>query len=146
MLPIWVLLDSKVPLFKVQNSLTVVLSPIMRSVFSPLNFKSCGISPITALWKIRQFEPIFENSFIVACENMVVPLPIITSFSITANGPIVTFSPIWADESITAVGWIWVEILASFIYYRCHHFCKCYNFTIYGSCSRNFASSHTKFE
>ena len=50
----------------VTNSLMVVLSPILVSVFSPANFKSWGISPTTDPWNILQFCPINVLDLITA--------------------------------------------------------------------------------
>jgi len=44
----------------------VVESPIINSDFSPPNFKSCGISPITAPLKILQSFPIVVYDLIWA--------------------------------------------------------------------------------
>ena len=96
LLPILVRPDSPVPLFNVQNSRIVLLSPIIKCDFSPSYFLSWGISPITQWEKILQFFPISVYSLIIVWESIVVLSPIITLSSIIQYGPIDTFLPIWA--------------------------------------------------
>ena len=48
-----------VPGFIVTYSLILLLLPITRFVFSPLNFKSCGSFPIEAKGYMVFFSPIF---------------------------------------------------------------------------------------
>jgi len=96
--------DSAVPRFNVQNSRTMVLSPISKRVLSPSNFKSWGISAITVDWKILQSIPIRAPDFITAEDLISVLSPITTSSSIMTNGPIVTFLPILALSSTIADG------------------------------------------
>ena len=77
----------------VTYSLITVLSPIIVSVLSPLNFKSWGISPIELECKILHFIPIFVFSHIVTLFPMIEPSPIIVFDWITEKGPIFTFIP-----------------------------------------------------
>ncbi len=55
-----------VPRCMVANSRMVLSSPMMSWVSSPLNFKSWGISPSTANWKMRQRLPMLVKSRIIA--------------------------------------------------------------------------------
>jgi len=88
--------NSEVPRLSVQNSRTVVRSPISKRVVSPLNFKSWGISETTTDWKILQSLPIRAPDFITAEDLISVPSPMTTSSSIMTNGPMLTLFPIWA--------------------------------------------------
>ena len=80
----------------------IVESPIINSDFSPPNFKSCGISPITAPLKILQSFPMVVYDLIWAWASIHVLSPIITFSSIIVNGPTQTFYPRFAEESIIA--------------------------------------------
>ena len=98
------------------ESTTFGLSPMLVSVFSPANFKSWGISPMTDPWNILQFSPINVLDLITAKFSMLVPDPIVTPFSICTKGPMLTFSPKSAPLCTMAVGWMEVEInLPSYI-------------------------------
>ena len=55
---------SVVPLLIVTNSLIIELSPICTVVFSPPNFKSCGIDDITAPGNIFTLFPILAPEYI----------------------------------------------------------------------------------
>ena len=91
------------PLFRVTNSLIIVLSPITSFVFSPSNFLSCGIAPMLLLLTMWQSFPISVNSEIVLKFPIFTLSPIITLSSITLKAPIETLLPILAVLEITLV-------------------------------------------
>jgi hypothetical protein len=75
----------------------VLLSPISTVLYSPRNFKSCGIAPNTAPGKILQFFPIRVPGKIVTPDPILEPSPITTSWSIVTKGSITTLSATFAS-------------------------------------------------
>ena len=78
--------------------------PITNWETSPLNFKSCGISPITANEKMRVSAPIFVCPRITTCELQTTFWASSTRAPIQQNGPISQPGPIRAPGSMTADG------------------------------------------
>ena len=70
--------NAEVPLLIVTYSRIVVALPITVWVFSPSNFKSCGISPIEDAWNILQSGPIFVSEKILTWLPIIVLSPILT--------------------------------------------------------------------
>src|SRR5438477_386293 len=98
----------------VTHSRMVVLSPISAWVFSPLNFKSCGIADITAPGNIRQFLPMRAPSIMLTLDPIQEPSPISTSLWMVTNGSITTLSAIFACGCIYANGWIMLTYILQF--------------------------------
>ena len=65
---------------------------------------------MTAPENMLQSFPILDPSNNTACGCIYVLSPITTSFSITENGPMITFSPIIAFGETLANGWIFTDI------------------------------------
>src|SRR5574343_658847 len=99
-----------VPVLKVQNSRTVLRSPITSSVTSPRWFWSCQMScegaPIELNWKKRLSRPIVVRPSITQCGPITVPAPMRTWGPMTEYGPTSTLLSSSAAGSMTAVGWI----------------------------------------
>ena len=121
MLPTSVLPKADVPRLTVTFSRIIVLSPMEVSVFSPVNFRSWGISPMLQLLKIWLFLPILVPLQIVVKLPIIVLSPIETSSSITEKGPTETLFPKLAFSLISDDGCNFVVILRSCpINYICH--------------------------
>jgi hypothetical protein len=77
-----------VPVLKVQNSRTVLRSPMTSSVTSPRWLASCQMSwdgaPMELNWKKRLSRPIVVRPSMTQCGPTVVPAPMRTCGPITA--------------------------------------------------------------
>ena len=97
LLPTMVLPLAAVPRLMVTFSRIRLLSPISAVLSSPLNFKSCGIAPITAPGKIVFPLPIREPYRMLALAIILLLSPMTTFLSMYTKGAISTFSPIFAS-------------------------------------------------
>jgi hypothetical protein len=95
-----------VPAWIETYSRTTLSSPIVVAVGSPPYFRSCGISPTDANWKIRLRAPIVVRPVITACGPIRVPAPIVTAEPTIEYAPTSTSCAIRAPVSTSAVGWI----------------------------------------
>ena len=95
---------SEVPRLIVTHSRMVVLSPMMVTVSSSLNFLSCGTAEITAPGKILTFFPIRAPSIMVTLDPIQLPSPITTLLCMVVNGSITTFFAIFAPGCTYANG------------------------------------------
>src|SRR6266566_4138583 len=89
----------------VTNSRMTLSSPISVAVGSPPYFRSCGISPTDANWKMRLPRPMRVRPAITTWLAIVVPGPTSTSGPITVNGPTRTSGARRAPAATSAVGW-----------------------------------------
>src|SRR6266566_8912189 len=89
----------------VTNSRMTLSSPISVAVGSPPYFRSCGISPTDANWKMRLPRPMRVRPAITTWLAIVVPPPTSTSGPITAKGPTRTSGARRAPAATTAAGW-----------------------------------------
>ena len=94
------------PMLKVQNSRTVLRSPMTSSHGSPAYFLSCGIAPSELNWKIRLSRPRVVWPSMTQWAPMLVPAPILTWGPITLYGPTLTELSSWAAGSMRAVAWM----------------------------------------
>ena len=74
----------KVPVLKVQNSRTVLRSPITSCVTSPPWEMSCGMAPMELKGKKRLSRPMVVRPSITQCGPTCVPVPMRTSGPMTA--------------------------------------------------------------
>ena len=95
-----------VPVFIVTCSRIRLRLPIRKRVFSPQNFKSCGISPMTENGNTMVSSPICVSPVTTTWDFNSTAAPSTTSAPMTQNGPIWQPSPMTAPSSITAEGWI----------------------------------------
>ena len=87
-----------VPRCTVTNSRNTLRLPIDSVVFSPLNFRSCGIRPIEANGNTSVPSPIVVQPSITAFAPTLHSGPSVTCGPITAFGPMVLPSPISAPS------------------------------------------------
>ena len=80
----------------VTNSRNTLRSPITSCVRSPLNLRSCGVSPIEANGKITLPSPIWVQPSMTADAPILQSRPIVTCSPMTACGPTVVPAPIIA--------------------------------------------------
>src|SRR5512145_3502148 len=79
-----------VPMLIVQDSRTVLSSPITSSVSSPPYFLSCGTPPTAQNAANRFRRPIVVRPATTTCEASTVPAPILAFGPTTQYGPIST--------------------------------------------------------
>ena len=106
-----------VPRWMVTFSRILLLSPISTTESSPLNFKSCGMAPITAPGKRVLPLPrrVPDNKVTLFINTLLSPT--VTFLSIKQKGPISQFSPIFASGSINAKGLIFAILFFSYLFF-----------------------------
>src|SRR3990170_1234436 len=108
--PITVLNLSVVPRLMVTASLMTEFSPMMVWVFSPANFRSCGMDDTDAPGKTLTFFPNLDPSHIIALGPIQQPSSITTSFCTVAKGSMITLLPIWASGCTLACGYLLMNL------------------------------------
>ena len=93
-----------VPAFMVTFSRMRLRLPTTRRVFSPRNFKSCGMSPMLENGKITVSSPISVSPVTTTWLFRSTSAPSVTSAPIRQNGPTLVPAPMVAPSSTMAEG------------------------------------------